>query len=118
MSIANRIKLTTAQARPIVAATFPDYHGRKFFLEFAEEVLLYDTNWSGGTCNKYAAIHADGLTVNLRVPAPWINTVEGTKIPLSVDVLIVEHSYFCGTDCGIRIYAHPSHAPKFLPATV
>ena len=110
------IKLTKAQAHPIVKETFPDYRGRKFTLKFQERVTFYDTNWGGGTRNKYAFIRSDGVTAVFNAPAPWINPVEGQTMELPQDVMIVEHSIFCGKDCGITIYAHPSHLPKWLPS--
>ena len=112
------IKITRKQAEKILRATFPTYSGRKISLEFAQKVWFYDTNWGGGTRNQYAGIKADGTVAKLNVPAPWINPIEGTSWELPADVLIVEHSIFCGQDMGIRIYAHPSNLPKWLPAEV
>ena len=112
------IKLTTAQARTIVQATFPDYKGRKFSIEFRESITLYDTNWSGGTRNQYCVIASNGKTALLHVPAPWVNMVEGQTVEIPLDAMIVCHSYFCGKDCGITIYAHPAHAPKWITAPV
>lgn len=51
----HRIKINKAQARAIVEATFPNYKGRKFSVEFAETITFCDTNWSGGTRNFYYA---------------------------------------------------------------
>jgi hypothetical protein len=115
----NRVKVTKAQVRPIVDEAFPNYSGRKFTIEFTAQVTFYDTNWSGGTRNKYVAVRADGghlISKGYSAPAPWANPVEGRTIDLPVDVLIVKHSMFCGTDVGITIYAHPSLAPRWLPA--
>lgn len=47
-------KLSTKQASPIVKATFPEYKGRKFKLVFTDTVWFHDTNWGGGSRNKYA----------------------------------------------------------------
>lgn len=54
------IKLSTAQARPIVKATFPDYKGRKFSLEFTNHVSFYNVNWSSGSKNEYRMVRVDG----------------------------------------------------------
>ena len=54
------MKLNSKDARPFVDASFPDYTGRKFRAEITEKVSFYDTNWSGGTCNKYAVITRNG----------------------------------------------------------
>jgi len=112
--------LTRKQAKPILDATFPAYRGRKIKVKFTETVNVNDTNWSGGTRNQYQAIGADGLVVDLtaNVPAPWVNPIEGTKIELTENFLIVEHSHFCGKDCGITIYSHPSNSPKILEREV
>ena len=93
---------------------FPEYKGRKFAVEFTPTVTFYDTNWGGGSRNVYTAVSSDGRTATLSVPAPWINTVEGKTIEMPVDVLIVKHSFFCGKDMGITIYASPLHMPKWL----
>ena len=108
------VKINTAQARPIVAMTFPEYRGRKFRVEFTATMTFYDTNWDGGTKNTYAAVRSDGKHERLPTFSPWNNPVEGRKIDLPTDVLIVEHSHFCGTDCGITIYAHPCNLPRWI----
>lgn len=113
-----RIKLTKQDAAPILGMTFPDYNGRKFFVVLTYTVTFCDTNWSGGTCNKYAAVNRQGQSAHLYVPAPWVNPVEGKIVELTPDVIVAEHSYFCGKDCGITFYMHPSNAPKWLPAQV
>ena len=108
------IKITRKQALPIIQSTFPDYTGRKIKIEFTDKVTFYDTNWSGGTRNYYVALRSDGSTRAPYIPAPWINTVEGSKVELPENVLIIMHSYFCGSDMGITIYANPCYAPKLL----
>lgn len=113
------MKLNKAQVRDILKATFPEYRGRKFKVEFTPTVTFHDTNWGGGSKNTYVAITSYGRGVaRLRVPAPWLNTIEGETKDLPPDVLIVMHTIFCGKDLGITIYAHPSHLPKWLPAEV
>jgi hypothetical protein len=109
------LKLTTAQARPFAKAAFPNYHGRKFKIIFAPTVTFYDTNWSGGTKNTYVAVASDGRTALLKVPAPWVNQIEGKTVEVPENAVIVEHTIFCGEDVGLRIYANPCHLPKWLP---
>lgn len=107
-------KVTKKQVANVVNRTFPDYNGRKFTVEAAEKVTFYDTNWSGGTCNKYAAMTRDGQTGFFTAPAPWVNLLEGKTVDLPEDVIIVEHSHFCGHDMGLRFYVHPNALPKLL----
>ena len=111
-----RIKVKKSQVKPILAATFPEYKGRTINVEFASTVTFYDTNWGGGSRNSYVAVSSDGRTAQLNVPAPWLNVVEGQSIEMPEYAMIVEHSIFCGKDCGITIYAHPALLPKWLPA--
>jgi len=109
-------KLSRKQAMPILRKTFPNYAGRKITVEFTESVTFYDTNWGGGTKNTYRFIRSDGKTAAFDAPAPSSNPVEGKTIALPPDILVVCHVIFCGKECGIRIYSHPSNAPKLLEA--
>ena len=111
------IKVSRKSVKPILDSTFPDYRGHKVRVQFAESVTLYDLNWSGGTRNQYASVRVDGRIGHVSNAAPpWDNPIEGLSVRIPVDTLIVQHSDFCGHDCGITIYAHPSLAPRFLPA--
>jgi hypothetical protein len=108
-----RFKLTKSQYHKLVAVCFPDYKGRKVTVEFTDKVHIHDTNWSGGTHSDWIVMR----TTDVRpIPefAPWANPVEGKVANITPEFLIVEHSYFCGKDMGIRIYAHPTYAPKLL----
>jgi len=111
-----QIKITRKDAEPIIKATFPQYNGRKIKIEFTDKVTFYDTNWGGGTKNTYAAVKSNGQVGHFYAPAPWVNPVEGMTTDLPTDTLLVEHSIFCGKDCGITIYMHPANAPKWITA--
>ena len=117
-TVNHQTKINKSQVRPILEATFPEYKGRSFKVEFAETIMFHDTNWAGGTKNTYVAIATDGRTARLNVPAPWFNAVEGARMTLPLNILIVKHAVFCGKDLGITIYAHPAHMPKWLPEEV
>lgn len=113
----NAIKITRKQAAQILSATFPDYTGKKISVKFQEKLTFYDTNWSGGTRNKYAAYRLDiEKSATFDAPAPWMNPTEGVTVQMPTNGIIVEHSHFCGKDCGITIYSHPQNAPKWLTA--
>jgi len=104
-----RIKVRKAQVKPLVEATFPEYKGRSFLVEFTPTVTFYDTNWGGGTRNTYRAVRVDGGTVG-RFPgfSPWDNPIEGKTVELPEGMVVVVHAIFCGQDLGLRFYAHPS----------
>lgn len=111
------IKARKSEVKQILAITFPEYAGRTFRVEYCTQVGFYDTNWGGGTRNTYAAVQMKtGKVGRLVAKAPWINTVEGQRIDLPEDMVIVEHSIFCGKDMGIRFYVHESHRQSFLTA--
>ena len=116
--MSHQMKINKSQVHDILKATFPEYRGRTFKVEFAPTITFHDTNWGGGTKNTYVAIATDGRTARLNVPAPWLNTVEGKTMELPLNILIVKHTVFCGKDLGITIYAHPAHMPKWLPEEV
>lgn len=103
------VRVTRKQVAPWLAATFPEYRGRKLRVHVAERVTFYDTNWSGGTRSEYRAVREDGRsTGRLAVPAPWANPVEGATVDLPQDTVLAEHTVFCGKDAGVCFYVHPA----------
>jgi len=95
----------TKAVREILKQTFPDYMGRKFFLDDSGVVLFNDTNWGGGTRNYYAAIRlSDGVVEKLQDFAPWANPVEGKTVEIPEGFAVVQRSYFCGIEGGITIH--------------
>ena len=99
------MKLTKKQAWPIVSRVFPEYKGRKFTLEYGDNVTFWDLNWSGGSRTYYAAVQLNGdkARVFSAMPAPWNNPLEGESVALSPNVAVVTHTFFQGKDCGIHI---------------
>lgn len=95
----------TKAVREILKATFPDYKGRKFFLDDSGKVTFYDTNWGGGTRNYYTAVRIeDGKVQSLADFAPWANPVEGKTVEIPEGFMIVQRSYFCGVESGVTLY--------------
>ena len=94
----------------LVTRTFPNYTGRKFRIVPAETVTLHDVNWGDGSRNQYrvTALSLDAESVKaVPAPAPWANPYEGAIMPIPQGWAVVEHSIFCGKDCGIRIHVNP-----------
>jgi hypothetical protein len=104
--------LTRKQAAKIIAATFPNYKGRKIRLEHVAKVTFSDTNWCEGSRSQYAAMATNGQSevLNMKGVAPWNNPIEGKTFPLPPGYLIVEHTIFCGKDCGLTVYMNPDSA--------
>lgn len=109
------MNLTRKQAKPLIERTFPEYRGRKITLLFQESLVLSNTNWSGGTKSWYAAVHLDGRTasINTDLTPPWDNPIEGQRVNVPLNVIIVQHRHFCGTDLGLTIYVNPANKDIF-----
>ena len=117
------INVSRKEVLAIVNATFPQYRGRKIRVAPAEKVGLHGLNWSGGSRSVYRACTLDGQflgsSAKYNMMAPWDSRqVEGQSLPLMPGACVVEHSYFCGKDSGLRIYVHPNDMPKMLSAPV
>ena len=108
-------KLKKAEAWPIVGKVFPNYRGRKFKLQFTETIMFSNIHWGGGSRNRYGFVRADRETAYLPASSPWDSPFEGKRMDLPQEILVVQHTFFCGKDLGCTIYAHPIWAPKLLP---
>lgn len=112
------MKVSRTEVKTILAATYPEYTGRKVNMVIAETVNVHDLNWGGGTKNYYKILE---LSKDLKArevpsPAPWANPYEGQTLAMRPGYAIVRHSHFCGHDCGITIYVHPMDIPaRYLP---
>lgn len=107
-------KATKAQVAPLVKAAFPEYKGRKFTIEFAGVVTLHDLNWGDGTKNEYVALAVNGQMKPLRTSCSQFDPMENLRVSIPANVVIIQHSWFCGQDAGIRIWANPCYMPKWL----
>lgn len=110
-------KLTRKQAAEVLALTFPEYRGRKLYLQVCQTVHIYNLHWDGGTRNRYVGVRLDGLTGGAlnHGSAPWADPVEGQDIELPAGVVVACHTTACGQDCGITFYCNPATV-QALPA--
>lgn len=92
---------TSKLARTIALACYPEYKGRKIRVE-SRETYYVDNMWGGGSRNFATAYNLETGTA-----AAAIQTV-GPEVKIPAGVAIVEHSFFCGKDCGITIYVNPA----------
>lgn len=116
--MATTIKARRSEVAALVAATFPEYKGRKFAVEAAATVTLHDLNWSGGSRNQYRTCTVAGQKIGgadkWNAVAPWANIAEGKTLDIPQGAAVVKHAMFCGSDCGLTIYVHPADMPKWL----
>ena len=112
------MKVSRKDVKHLIDATFPEYRGRKISLVSANEVLYFDLNWSGGTRNVYRTTTITGRPLNgageFNAAPPRNNPLEGQTLPLPSGYVCVQHSDFCGKDCGLTIYVNPNDMPKWL----
>ena len=105
------IKLRKKDIREILNITFPGYNGRKF-KACVEKKYYIENAWSGGTCVYFQALRQVGTKIEKFNPGlsnPLDRKSEyGKEFTIPDDVLIVEHSYFCGHDLGIMFYYSPN----------
>lgn len=110
-----------ATVRNIVAATFPDYHGRKFRIDVSDSPLNVRSCWGGGSRSFYRFINLSTFEASSEVPAQSMfdRPLSGADAVVLPDgFACVEHSIFCGQDSGITIHIRPENSAGLLPAPV
>lgn len=111
------MKVKKSEITALLAATFPEYKGRKFFVEAAEQVTLYDLNWCEGVRNSYQACTVSGKTIgcgeSFNQKAPWNNKAEGVTIQLPVGAIVACHA-FRGMHESVTFYINPADMPKLI----
>ena len=95
--------------KPIITATFPNYAGRKVFLRPAQQAPKeLRSYWDGGSKDSYAFFNLDTKEV-LAVHSnhPFFEANQPSKLrELPAHIVLVEHSIFCGKDCGVTLYGN------------
>ncbi len=104
----------------LVAATFPDYTGKKYAIDTAETVDVR-SYWDGGSRDYYAVarIMPDSTIQSMEIPQMSMHDphyVGADRVPTNMweNMVIVRHSYFCGKDSGITFIVHPSMITRGL----
>lgn len=110
------MKVKKSDILPLLRATFPDYQGRRFFVEVKERTILCNLNWSEGTKRSYKACTIEGkpiiASLHLGNIAPWENQFEGKEISIPENVVLVARN-FNGMSESVTFYINPINA-KFL----
>lgn len=107
------MKIKKADIKDILAATFPDYSGRKFRAECVQSIWVDRIGGGGSRDDIKVAIH-DGNTWKAAAPVASRMEAPCGDLALRLDAVYVMHSYFCGTDAGITVYYHPDS--EYAPA--
>jgi hypothetical protein len=106
-----------SRANPVVkrliAATFPEYKGRKIKARLWNGPMRLTNYWDGGTRSFYVAVRIeDGATSDFGTDNPFLRSAHD-EVDLPDGVLLVEHSIFCGHDMGLTVWVK---SPAQLPA--
>lgn len=112
--------LRKAQVAEIIAATFPEYRGRKFRACESTTVAVENV-WGGGTKDDTRAVKQFGnklAVAEMKAAAFGDARRAFPSFEVPDDVLVVVHSIFCGRDVGITIHYSPNSIfkPRLIEA--
>jgi hypothetical protein len=101
------MKISKAEVKDILNATFPEYSGRKFRVE-ARQSIWIDRIGGGGSQDipKLAGMDGTGKWAAYIPTVPTMQAPCGT-FPIPLTAVVAVHSYFCGKDAGVTFYYHP-----------
>ena len=112
------MKIKKSQYPQLIALmqkVYPDYKGRKFFLEVEDKSFSTISYWDGGSRTYFKFINPNGTTLTLPETHPFHqHEHENREAILEPGLACVKHSIFCGHDCGLTIMLHPQDMPKQL----
>lgn len=105
-----KLRMTPA-LKTLLRLAYPRYTGRKYRMEFAREITLYDRDWSGGTHCDYVVLRDIGHGIE-RAETPMFRPSApadqyAPTLPIPPGYVVVTHRMFCGHDCGIVIVVNP-----------
>jgi len=97
----------------LMKKAFPEYKGRKFYIEACANEFQTHSYWDGGSKDSYVFVRADGKQMEIdSMTAPWVQCQENRKAKLVPGLACVKYTYFCGHDLGLTLMLHPDDMPK------
>lgn len=111
------MKTNDKSVKGIAKAAYPDYAGRKFFVEAQQFPLDMRSYWDGGSREYYRFVSLADGRVSDAVPAQsgYDRTVSGLDaVTVPVGFVAVRHAFHCGIDCGLTVIAHPNNVAPLL----
>lgn len=98
----------TAEQKKLALSAFPGYRGRKFSVRTSRTYRMEDY-WDGGSRTYVKAV--DVATGRVGEPAAMVhNPMNGAahaEFAIPAGVALIEHSFFCGKDCGLTFVTAP-----------
>ena len=113
------ITLSRKDAKFIIETAYPDYTGRKIKVQIIDNGREIETTsyWDGGSKDYYVVLNSEGIVIgnskSYQNFHPVTQEKANPKWISNDDEILVQRSYFCGKDCGLRIYA--TATSKMLP---
>lgn len=105
-----------ATVKRLAKLAYPDYQGRKFRIETRDSYTM-SNYWDGGTRNYARAVQLDTgktLSPTMLTEFPYDESAH-VAVHIPPGWAILEHSIFCGKDCGITLYV-PTTNPALTSA--
>ncbi len=116
----NKISYADPRVKRIVNDCYPTYRGRKVRVSIGIPKNV-DSYWDGGSKDSYTFYQpSTRKTFHVHTNHPFFEanqprTINAETVP--EDVLLIEHSIFCGKDIGITIHI-PENRMELLPMVV
>jgi len=107
-----------SEAIRIVSAAFPGLPTKQIRIVPFRPMRL-DSNWSGGSKDSFVLIDLETFK-HAAIPE---NGTPFSSAPYHIDklptnIVVVEHTIFCGKNLGFRIYVNSENLGKYLPAPI
>ena len=97
--------------KQLIAATFPEYRGRKVAVRYWRGPRQLENYWSGGSRSDWRLIdpYRGVAATTDDMHNPFTKAAhEAWDLPRGM--IAVEHDIFCGKDMGLRVYIHRDDA--------
>lgn len=105
------MKTTDPSIKQFARVAFPEYKGRKFALIVTDKPQHFQLYCDGGTWDTLKAVELATGRIEGTIPAasnPYRADAHGAAVPVPGWALVC-HAHFCGQDCGLTVYVHPSN---------
>ena len=103
------MKTNDKHVKQIATAAFPEYTGRKFFLEIQNRPIDMRSCWEDGSCEYFRFVSLANGRASKKVSG-----LGGVVIPEGF--VAVRRTISRGIECGLTVIANPANMTKLLAA--